>query len=893
MGSIRQILPTVGSGFRLVSTVGVVLVVLVSASTGAVAISDEGAVADRGDEPLAADSAPLTGENDLSAANTTIAGVENDSLGKSVVPAGDVNGDGHADLLIGAPFNDSAGPGTGAVYLFYGPVTASSVSAADADLVLYGESSGDWAGWSVAAGDLNDDGYSDVVVGAPLNDRNDRGSGAIYVLYGDEDRSGAVKLSDADDILVGETPRDNAGHSVAVGDVTGDSAQELVVGAPRSNASESRAGAVYVLDQDSLSGPTDSTAQSLSVADVRFTGESTGDLAGSSVAPAGDFDGDGTPDLVIGARDAGPDEAGAAYVVTRTNATGSRTLGDATLRLDGVAAGDHAGWAVAGAGDTNDDGNDDVIIGAPTNDEAGNNAGAAYVIHGSASRSGTMSLGDADQALLGAAAGDRAGWSVAAAGSGDVTCDGFDDVLVGAPRNDAGGTDAGAAYLVAGESSPDSSRSLSTANGTFVGTTDGSLAGWAVAGGTDVNGDGPEDVFVGAPRNGDAAHHAGAAYLIAGSCEEDASDDGMDGDDGTGGTDGDSGDDDSDADDDETAEEPDVGVERVTVCVVPGVDEDITPASFAVEPAAVSENGTPTAVQWGFTTGDSDLDQTRSLVVERTDGTFEVFEGGHNGTIVVGDGTVTANRTSAWPCEPVSEGELVFESYVWNGSAFEDTIGTTPPPMNATIVDGDVISVTVEDPDYPYWMEVSLVNRSNPDQIEGTSFGDAERRLTPPPGHTGNATVTVEDLGYDRDVWIVQSVSVWSGYDWVDWLQYDPIASDELTDAELDALVNDSATASSSMEASSSSAQSTDATTTVGPSENGTSEAGATEQTATSMDTTTDDNGSVGESSETDGTANENTTASAPDSASLDPLVGVPVGLGIAISAVVLFRKFW
>ena len=136
-----------------------------------------------------------TGEVNTTDADVEIVGVETDLLGKSVAYTGDVNGDGHDDVAIGAPFNDSTAHRAGAVYLFFGPLENASLNASDADVTLFGEASGDQAGKSIAAGDVDGDGYDDLVIGAPFNAAAGQNAGAVYVVPGGENMSATANLS--------------------------------------------------------------------------------------------------------------------------------------------------------------------------------------------------------------------------------------------------------------------------------------------------------------------------------------------------------------------------------------------------------------------------------------------------------------------------------------------------------------------------------------------------------------------------------------------------------------------------------------------------------------------------------------------------------------------------
>ncbi|WP_224269818.1 hypothetical protein [Haloprofundus salinisoli] len=516
----------------------------------------------------------VEGDRNLSTANTTVVGQNaTDRTGWRVVPAGDVNGDGEGDVLVSAPRADrgnatngtpNVGPDAGAVYLFYGPVDAERLNVSEANATLVGVEGGDLAGSSITAGDVDGDGLSDVVVGAPGVDGS---TGAVYVLFGSEDRSGVVSLADANVTVTGPATGDEFGRSLAVLGNGSDrfanatNATVLLVGAPYNDSAETDAGAAYSFDATALAADAFENATN---ANATYVGEGTNDRAGWSLSPAGDFDNDSRVDFLVGARgnnsSDGAIDAGAAYVVTDAadaldDEAGERSLSNATLKLGGAGEGDNAGFAVSDAGDVNADGFDDVLVGAPGNDTNGSNAGAAYIVFGESGEGSdsddavpeTRPLSDANATLYGVGDGDQAGWSVSGAGSGDVNCDEFDDVLVGAPRNGTNGSNAGAAYLVYGDDALAGPQSLADANATFRGASPNDRAGFWVSEAGDLSGDDREDILVGAPYADGVEAGAGAAYLIQGRCEveqppEPSVGDGTDRPGGPSGGDGDTGD---------------------------------------------------------------------------------------------------------------------------------------------------------------------------------------------------------------------------------------------------------------------------------------------------------------------------------------------------------------
>jgi hypothetical protein len=184
---------------------------------------------------------PVSGRQDLSLADAKFIGeTAADSAGVSVHAAGDMDADGYDDLLVGAYGADAGGLSAGAAYVILGPVTG-RVDLSLADAKLVGESAADYAGISVTgAEDVNRDGFDDVLVGAW-----GRGSftGAAYVLFGPV--AGTIDLSAADAKFTGEDWEDAAGWSVALlGDIDGDGTSDICIGA---YGADGGTGAAYVI----------------------------------------------------------------------------------------------------------------------------------------------------------------------------------------------------------------------------------------------------------------------------------------------------------------------------------------------------------------------------------------------------------------------------------------------------------------------------------------------------------------------------------------------------------------------------------------------------------------------------------------------------------------------
>jgi Ca2+-binding RTX toxin-like protein len=404
-----------------------------------------------------------------------------DFSGASARAAGDVNGDGLADFIIGAPWGEaSQGTNAGESYLVFGRQGGFGTGLDLATLngtngvTFRGVAAGDGLGFAVsAAGDINGDGFDDLILGArEANGTGETDSGASYVVFG---RAGGFTstidvagLTGANGFaIIGADATDRSGYSVAAaGDVNGDGIDDLIIGAPQGDpGGRANAGEAYVvfgrqggfgatLDLGTLSGTTGFT----------ISGVDAGDHAGWSVASAGDLNGDGRADMVIGALYADPagrESAGETYVVFgRSGGFGanldlSSMTASMGFTITGTAAANLTGHSVASAGDVNGDGIDDLLIGAIYADGTGGvDAGETYVVFGRATGfSGTLDLatlnGQNGFAIGGIAAGDFSGQSVSAAG--DVNGDGFDDLIIGAPMADPSGrADAGSSYVVFG-----------------------------------------------------------------------------------------------------------------------------------------------------------------------------------------------------------------------------------------------------------------------------------------------------------------------------------------------------------------------------------------------------------------------------------------------------------
>ncbi len=405
---------------------------------------------------------------------TTLGAAAGDLHGAAVAAAGDVDGDGTPDVIVGAPGDSTAGAAAGS-FTVYSGATGAVLQHVD------GDAAGDGMGSAVAGvGDANGDGYDDCAAGAPGSDLAATDGGAVRVYSGAD---GTVLRT-----LLGSADGDAFGASVSgAGDLDGDCFDDVWVGAPGADN-----GAVDAGRAIALSVATGAVLQS-------FDGLAGGDALGTAVAGAGDLDGDGVSDGVVGAPGDDTKALDAGSVVAISGATGT-----VLWTREGRAAGDALGTAVSAGGKHDADAEPDVVVGVPGDDVAGVDAGAVLTLRGTD--------GAALRVDLGAAAGDAAGTAVASGGDSDL--DGYADVLFGAPGDDVAAADAGAASVYRERPADGVAAGLP-----FTSSVAGARFGLGLASLSDLDGDGVKDYAIGAPfedpgKQGTVRVYSGATQTV-------------------------------------------------------------------------------------------------------------------------------------------------------------------------------------------------------------------------------------------------------------------------------------------------------------------------------------------------------------------------------------------
>ncbi len=390
----------------------------------------------------------------------------NDQFGYSVKNAGDIDGDGVGDILVGSPFVSTNGINSGLVRVFSGATGQVLYS-------IMGDAAGDEFGMAIsAAGDVNGDSFDDFIVGAHFDDNNGSNSGTARVYSGQD---GSIIHT-----ITGDNAGDQFGISVAgVGDLDDDSFDDFAVGAPFDDNTGIDSGTVTVYS--GFNGAVLFTLNS-GAADDRF---------GIQVSGCGDTNADDVPDFAIGAQDDGNIGANMGVVRLFSGADGSLLQ-----TFNAPASNDGFGLVLSAAGDVDGDGMGDIVVGAALSDTSASDAGSAYVFSGA--------TGSTLHTFQGNFMGDHFGNAVGDAG--DVNGDGFSDLIVGAFQ------------AMFGSGRPGLARVFSGFDGSILSSTYGNndfdLYGFSVDGIGDITGDGFSDVVVGSTFSDNSGVNSCSAFVF-------------------------------------------------------------------------------------------------------------------------------------------------------------------------------------------------------------------------------------------------------------------------------------------------------------------------------------------------------------------------------------------
>ncbi|WP_439585578.1 FG-GAP-like repeat-containing protein [Dyadobacter bucti] len=416
----------------------------------------------------------------------------NAAMGWSVKSAGDINGDGYSDIIAGANMFDNGQVDEGAAFVWCG----GAEGVWNSPVITLGKGEDGDFGFSVAtAGDVNSDGYDDVIAGAPYYNWK----GAAFIYYGSKTGIDINQVTEIQNIPF--TYHFGASVSSA-GDVNGDGYSDVIIGDPYYERDQLAEGAAFIFYGSDLG------ANILPA--VILEGNQNESMMGVAVAGAGDVNDDGYSDVIIGAENASKQfqYEGIAYVY-HGSAVGISVIPSKVLESNqGLSL---FGCSVASAGDVNGDGFGDVIVGAKDFDIGNNgqsNQGAAFVYYGAASglSSVIFTRVDCNQ--------NDAHFGASVATSGDINGDGFGDLIIGAPWFDSGEQNEGCAFLYLGFASGINLNQQFK----FESNQENALMGYSVACAGDVNGDGYSDLIIGVPNyDSSQSEDEGSAFLYLGS----------------------------------------------------------------------------------------------------------------------------------------------------------------------------------------------------------------------------------------------------------------------------------------------------------------------------------------------------------------------------------------
>jgi hypothetical protein len=376
-------------------------------------------------------------------------------------------------------------------------------------------------------GDLEADGVTDLVVGTPMDDDGGSDRGAVWILFMNDDGTVDIeqKISDTEgNFTAALDDNDNFGSAVAsLGDLNGDNILDIAVGAPLDDDGGSDRGAVWLLFMNA-DGTVQFNQKISSIAGGFTETLDDNDQFGNAIASIGDLNNDGINDIAVGSplSDDGGGDRGAVWILfLNTNGTvrGIQKISDVSGGFAGTLDdGDHFGSAIAGIGDHDGDGIEDIAVGATGDDDGGSDRGAVWILF--MNTDGSVRFEQKISATSGNFNGvlnDGNRFGSAVSSTGDLNGDGIPDLATGADMDDDGGNNRGALWILFMERDGEviSSSKISSTAGNFPGPlTDGNQFGSALANPGDLDADGNGDIAVGAMLDDDGGSDRGAVWIL-------------------------------------------------------------------------------------------------------------------------------------------------------------------------------------------------------------------------------------------------------------------------------------------------------------------------------------------------------------------------------------------
>lgn len=392
----------------------------------------------------------------------------------------------------------------------------------EADFISFGEMGSDQMASDIVSADMNGDGHSDLIVASQYSGRGTDSGGAVYIIEGPIAPAVSGIETQASVIIDGSYASGMAGDALATLDFDSDGADDLIIGASRVDSTTGdadNAGAIHIF-YGGLTADSETAS-----ADLTIYGSLNGQRLGEDIDAGGDIDGDGLPDIVVGSPRTGMHAYRAGSILlfngAETRLSGSISSDDRDGAIISTQSRMSFGAAVQFIGDTNGDGHDDLLVGAPGSNENGEDSGAAMLFlgHPTLFSTGVSRIHNAaDATYVGEERDHQAGYAVA--GLNDIDGDGYTEFAIGAPYNDTVTSNSGAAYLMIDPDRTGTHNILDASDEVFYGSNSGDRVGEALAGNNDLDNDGILDLVIGGPTVDLTTTSHGAGFVLYGPIDE-------------------------------------------------------------------------------------------------------------------------------------------------------------------------------------------------------------------------------------------------------------------------------------------------------------------------------------------------------------------------------------